>query len=123
MAESLGDLQCHDFFNRPECLFDLGDCCQEDTFQDKGKTCFSCYCYSEFNGIFSYAITRRIYFRINQFTVQLPGQECNGLVEFVADGFCDDLNNNIECYFDGGDCCFDVVQYFCQDCLCFYSKI
>ena len=49
-------------------------------------------------------------------------QVCNGLVEFLADGFCDDENNNVECYFDGGDCCFDVETYFCDDCHCYYGK-
>ena len=49
-------------------------------------------------------------------------QVCNGFVEFLADGFCDDENNNVECYFDGGDCCFDVYTYFCNDCHCYYGK-
>ena len=49
-------------------------------------------------------------------------QVCNGFIEFLADGFCDDENNNVECYFDGGDCCFDVFTYFCVDCNCYYGK-
>ena len=49
-------------------------------------------------------------------------QVCNGLITFIADGFCDDENNNVECYFDGGDCCFDVETYFCDDCHCYYGK-
>ena len=49
-------------------------------------------------------------------------QVCDGLIEFLADGFCDDDNNKVECYFDGGDCCFDVYTYFCVDCHCYYGK-
>ena len=49
-------------------------------------------------------------------------QVCNGLINFLADGFCDDENNNVECYFDGGDCCFDVYTYFCVDCHCYHGK-
>ena len=44
-AKYLGDSKCHDYFNRPECLYDLGDCCEEDIFADVGETCYSCYCY------------------------------------------------------------------------------
>ena len=47
---------------------------------------------------------------------------CDGMIEFLADGFCDDVNNNVECYFDGGDCCFDVYTYFCDDCHCYFGK-
>ena len=50
--ENVGDHKCHDYFNRPECLYDLGDCCQEDTFLDQGVTCYSCYCYSEYEGTY-----------------------------------------------------------------------
>ena len=55
-------------------------------------------------------------------TLNSSDQVCPGTVEFLADGFCDDFNNNVECYFDGGDCCFDVYTYFCDDCHCYYGK-
>ena len=42
---NLGDNLCHDYLNRPECLYDLGDCCQDDTFEEVEWTCYSCYCY------------------------------------------------------------------------------
>ena len=41
----LGDNLCHDYLNRPECLYDLGDCCQDDTYKEVEWTCYSCYCY------------------------------------------------------------------------------
>ena len=31
--------------------------------------------------------------------------ECNGITSSIADGYCDRINNNIECGYDGGDCC------------------
>ena len=44
--------------------------------------------------------------------------EC-ALPEFYGDEFCDDLNNNAECNFDGGDCCgTDVNKLFCNECQC-----
>lgn len=31
--------------------------------------------------------------------------DCEGSADFIGDGLCDDSNNNVECDFDGGDCC------------------
>ena len=37
----------------------------------------------------------------------------------VADGFCQDYNNNRHCSFDGGDCCGPCVnREFCTECKC-----
>ena len=34
-----------------------------------------------------------------------------------GDGYCDDVNNNAGCDFDGGDCCADTRQlYFNDEC-------
>ena len=36
-----------------------------------------------------------------------------------ADGYCDDVNNNEACFFDGGDCCGSNVNTdWCDECLC-----
>ena len=41
---------------------------------------------------------------------------------WIGDGFCDDMNNNIDCAFDDGDCCGGSVRTpFCVDCIC-WSK-
>ena len=35
------------------------------------------------------------------------------------DGFCDDVNNNCGCEWDGGDCCGDNVKTtYCKECAC-----
>ena len=48
------------------------------------------------------------------------------LIEFISgcpdethihDGICDDSLNNMECVYDGGDCCFGV-HLLCEDCMC-----
>ena len=38
----------------------------------------------------------------------------------IGDGFCDDISNNFECRFDGGDCCLNPVinKYSCNECIC-----
>ena len=39
-----------------------------------------------------------------------------------GDGFCDDDMNNIECDFDGQDCCKEnIIDYFCSKCECIKS--
>ena len=36
-----------------------------------------------------------------------------------ADGWCDDINNNEACFFDGGDCCGGILnQNYCTVCQC-----
>ena len=44
-----------------------------------------------------------------------------GLPDFIGDGYCDDSNNNPECYFDAGDCCFNVDTKYCTECNCLAS--
>ena len=42
-----------------------------------------------------------------------------GLEEWISDGSCDDINNNVQCKFDGGDCCgFNVLKQYCFECNC-----
>ena len=37
----------------------------------------------------------------------------------MGDGFCDDITNNQDCYFDGGDCCGScVIRIYCSECIC-----
>ena len=38
--------------------------------------------------------------------------------EYVGDGYCDDHLNHLDCFFDGGDCCYGGDQTFCADCQC-----
>ena len=42
-----------------------------------------------------------------------------GILEWISDGFCDDMNNNEDCDYDGGDCCGTLTnKEFCLECLC-----
>ena len=44
-----------------------------------------------------------------------PPRPCKG----KGDDWCDDENNDLECEWDGGDCCGDNVNFqYCSDCLC-----
>ena len=45
------------------------------------------------------------------------GGTCNQ--GWIADSYCDDINNNVGCNFDGGDCCgANVNTDYCDECLC-----
>jgi hypothetical protein len=47
----------------------------------------------------------------------LEGGGCNQ--GWIADGYCDDINNNLACTYDGGDCCgANVNTQYCSECLC-----
>ena len=54
---------------------------------------------------------------------QNVSDSCTGFPDFVGDGFCDDQNNTPFCFFDGGDCCFNVTTDFCSECNCFQGTI
>merc|ERR1719495_1479153 len=42
-----------------------------------------------------------------------------GLPQYQGDNFCDDVNNNAGCEYDGGDCCgLNVNITFCTECEC-----
>ena len=41
-----------------------------------------------------------------------------------GDGYCDDVNNNAGCDFDGGDCCGDNVdKRYCSKCICYENDL
>ena len=40
--------------------------------------------------------------------------------ELLGNNYCDDETNNVDCYYDGGDCCgYNVNSEHCTDCTCF----
>ena len=42
----------------------------------------------------------------------------------IGDGFCNDVSNNPECNFDGGDCCgLCIVKSQCSQCICIQSEV
>ena len=44
--------------------------------------------------------------------------DCTNFI-LIGDGFCNDITNNVDCGFDGGDCCGSCVNTeHCIDCAC-----
>ena len=94
--EWIGDGYCDDETNNENCHYDGGDCCGSDIDKDY---CEICACHtSEGTG-----------------TAELCYEE-----DWKEDGFCDDLNNNEACDYDGGDCCgSNVNKTHCTICACY----
>ena len=51
---------------------------------------------------------------------EAPEEVCE-YPEWKGDGYCDDGNNNENCQWDGGDCCYNFKKgwdKYCDDCQC-----
>ena len=52
-------------------------------------------------------------------TIKIFSLDCPYDAMYIGDNFCDDMTNNPECGFDGGDCCKPYSNMnFCSDCIC-----
>ena len=41
----------------------------------------------------------------------------------VHNGFCNDETNNLNCNYDGGDCCgYNINSEHCTECNCFHQE-
>ena len=64
------------------------------------------------------SFSKRVSVRIYLYIVHFDQLGCNN-PSWIADGYCDDENNNGECYYDGGDCCGpNVDSLYCTECIC-----
>ena len=51
-------------------------------------------------------------------------ENCAAAFELIGDGYCHDATNNVNCNFDGGDCCTVCINTeYCSDCVCHQSNI
>ena len=100
----VGDGSCDDNNNNLDCNYDGGDCCGANV---NTVFCTECLCL-EGGGGSSGGITT------TSGTTSSVG--CN---QWFGDGYCDDANNNLDCNYDGGDCCgSNVNTLFCSECQC-----
>ena len=95
------DNYCDDINNNAECNYDGGDCCGANV---DTTYCQDCQCLDpNFTSTTSTTTTAA--------TCARP--------EWQGDNFCDDINNDAECNYDGGDCCGTNVDItYCQECQC-----
>ena len=101
-----GDGWCDDVNNNEACFFDGGDCCGSNVNTD---SCRVCQCLEGGGGGSGGTTTPSR-------TITAGG--CNQV--WIGDGYCDDINNNLDCTYDGGDCCrSNVNTQYCTECMCY----
>ena len=86
---------CNDESNNADCHFDGGDCTTNTSTTTQATT----------TGQGS--------------TNSTTAGGCTGNPSWIGDGYCDDNNNNMDCSYDGGDCCgCNVETSYCSVCGC-----
>ena len=98
----IGDQYCDDVNNNLGCNFDGGDCCYQ-SIPNWDNYCDTCEC------LIPITLT----------TTNKPAPPCQN--QWIGDQFCDDVNNNLGCNFDGGDCCDNTANnwnIYCGVCQC-----
>lgn len=109
---SVGDGSCDRGNNNKACRYDGGDCCPctcEDGDNPCGSKGFDCRdptgkdaCNAAL-AVFSASLSNFTSYNETEYP------ECHGVIgyiPYIGDGFCDEQNNNEECAYDGGDCCW-----------------
>ena len=90
---------------KAKCDFDGGDCCGSNVNTDY---CTECLCLEGGGGGSGGSTTP---------TGTTTSGGCN--LDWITDGYCDDINNHLACNYDGGDCCgSNVNTQYCTECQC-----
>ena len=86
---------CNDESNIAKCNYDGGDCCGTCVITNHcSEYCSDCICYHQENC-------------------------AAGVHPLVGNGYCNDETNNVDCNYDGGDCCGTCVNTDqCSECAC-----
>ena len=117
------DGYCDDVANTEICNWDGGDCCGPNRVIDY---CTECQCHqtttpttptSAPTTTTAPTTTAPTAGPTAAQTTTAATITCNA--GWTGDNYCDDINNNMECGYDGGDCCgCDVNTDYCTDCQC-----
>ena len=94
--DEIGDYRCDNENNNEECAYDGGDCCPCTNYvswsDDYAYEVFDIFCRDPTSG----CLDPR---------VEMYPNCTDGVIQDIGDGWCDLVNNNKGCRFDGGDCC------------------
>ena len=105
----LGDGYCDDEANTEQCLYDLGDCCDYTDYSISRSLCTQCFCYSEIEGKIPSIISTSCQWKDRCMDIIVYDQQWFGQVGH-GDGQCDPILNNVDDFFDAGDCCYNQNQ-------------
>merc|ERR1719382_517091 len=115
MTVWIGDMYCDDMNNNMDCNYDGGDCCGPNV---NTEWCSDCQCLDpngDGGGSGGNSTTGGPPAPTS--STNQPPASCNS--GWIADGYCDDVNNNVDCSYDGGDCCgSNVNTQYCSECQC-----
>merc|ERR1711963_861782 len=104
------DQWCDDENNNADCDWDGGACCGDNV---NTQYCTACECLDPNNGGPTTTTTTTT-------TTTITTTGC-GSPQWATDQWCDDENNNQDCNFDGGACCFNDApgwNNYYKDCEC-----
>ena len=89
-------------YNNVNCSYDGRDCCGCNVNVDY---CTECQCLDP-NGS-------------GGGTTCPQTTTCNNKPGWIGDNYCDDINNHLDCNYDGGDCCgCNIDTIYCTECQC-----
>ena len=93
MVTVLGDGFCDDEANTEVCLYDLGDCCDYTDYLTSRSLCTQCFCQADIPTLTS---------QVDCWTLQIKGNW-----SWLGNGECNSELNNVDNWFDAGDCCYE----------------
>ena len=93
MVTVLGDGFCDDEANTEVCLYDLGDCCDYTDYLTSRSLCTQCFCQADIPTLTS---------QVDCWTLQIQGNW-----SWLGNGECNSELNNVDNWFDAGDCCYE----------------
>ena len=94
----LGDGYCDDQANTEKCLFDMNDCCDYTNYELSRSECTDCFCHADIQSQLTQMHSRCLGIIVQD---QWAGH---------GDGQCDSWLNNVDDFFDAGDCCYDSTS-------------
>ena len=128
-TDHVADGHCDDIANTEICNWDGGDCCGPNRVVDY---CTECQCHEATTptapttpapttptptSATPTTIAPTTAGPTAAQTTTAATITCNA--GWTGDNYCDDINNNMECGYDGGDCCgCDVYTDYCTECQC-----
>ena len=99
-----------------ECSYDGGDCCGPNA---NTQYCSVCSCIDPNEGNSTSTMGTTTQGTTSGMTSANPTTAGGCNTGWIGDAYCDDINNNMDCSYDGGDCCgCNVNTQYCSVCGC-----